>query len=514
MNMTTMIYIALAITVLVYLFICYLGYKHTNQDSVDDFYLGGRDLGGFVLFLTIGASWFSMWFLLGAPGSFFAHGMGFNSFFVLNIVLAMFMYVFGRRLWVLGQIYGYVTPGDLLAHYYDSKLTRLISSLIGIYLLFPYIGIQLIGAGVAFEVIGSPFWLGVGTMLVLVTIYSLVGGLKAVAWTDAIQGLFYMLLSWGLAFWLLSKGVTGIGSLNKLFADVHETFPDFLVYPGPSGYFSPANWFAYIIIYAAAGICLPHLWTRYYMARSARVFKTVSLGHVFFASWGFVPIIMVAMMGKIFLPDIQNIDQIFPALVLEFSPVLSVILVTAAFAAAMSTIDSQMLTLGTIFTRDIWKGFIVPDENEKKLVWVGRIATLLLMGISVAWTFMAEGSIVALSMISFTCAALLFMPMLGAMFYPKAGKMSTNISLIAGFMILLFTTYITPNPGGIYGGAYALLGQWILFFGIAQIENAHKHKRVQDYHHILKEALDEIDGDNKDVDHEYKNIHSVKGGSQ
>lgn len=491
MSITTLVYTILFITVIFYLVIFYFGFKKTDQSSVDDFYLAGRDLGGFVLFLTVGASWFSMWFLIGAPGSFFTHGVGFNSFFILNIVLGMFMFIFGRRLWILGKIYGYVTPGDMLAHYYDSKMSRLISSIIGIYLLFPYIGIQLLGAGIAFEVIGSPFWLGIVTMLILVTIYSIAGGLKAVAWSDAIQGLFYMLLSWGLAFWMLGNGVTGIGSLKELFVGVKNEIPEFLTYPGPSGYFTAANWFAYIVIYVMAGICFPHLWTRYYMARDIKSFKTVSIGHIFFASWGFVPIIIVAMIGRLILPEIAVPDQIFPSLVLEYSPLLAAIFVAAAFAAALSTVDSQMFALGTIVTRDIWKSFVNPEENENRLVWVGRIATLVLMTISVVWTFIAEGSIVALSMISFTCAALLFMPMFGAMFYPKAGKYAANISMLIGFLILLFTSYVYPNPFGVYGGAYALAGQWVLFFIIAQFEQNHKSTRTKKYHNILNMALNE-----------------------
>ncbi|GIN99042.1 pantothenate permease [Siminovitchia terrae] len=507
MSLPTMVFVFLGISMIVYLFICYLGYRATDQSSMDDFYLGGRDLGPIVLFLTIGASWFSMWFLLGAPGSFFLHGVGFNSFFILNIVLGVFMFVFGRRMWALAKVYNYVTPSDMLEHYYNSRFTRLISSVIGMYLLFPYIGIQLLGAGVAFELIGSSFWLGVGSMLVLVTLYSLVGGMKAVAWTDAVQGVFYMLLTWGLAFWMLSKGVTGIGSLGNLFSAVNDNFPDFLKYPGSSGYFTPLNWFAYIAIYVTAGIGLPHLWTRYYMAKDMSAFKVVPLGHVLFASWGFVPILIVGMLGKLFLPDIEVVDQIFPAIVLEYSPVLAVVLITAAFAAAMSTVDSQLMAMGTIFTKDIWEVFIKKENSEKTLVWVGRISMVILMAISVVWTLYAEGSIVALSMIAFTCGSLLFMPLFGVLFYPKAGKYAANISLIAGFLTLLFTTYIVRDPGGIYGGGYALLIQVILFFIIAQIEKNHLKERTIAYHSITQKCINgDFQPSNKEDYHNIKNV--------
>lgn len=489
MSLPTLTFIFIGISFMLYLFIGYLGYRSTNQDSMDDFYLGGRDLGPIVLFLTIGASWFSMWFLLGAPGSFFLHGAGFSSFFILNIVLGVFTYVFGRRLWALGKIYNYVTPSDLLEHYYGSRVLRFISSIVGMYLLFPYIGIQLLGAGVAFELIGSSFVLGIGAMLLLVTLYVLFGGMKAVAWTDAIQGVFYMVLTWVLAFWLISRGVTGIDSLGNLFATIDGKFPNYLKYPGESGYFSPFNWFSYIAIYVTAGIGLPHLWTRYYMAKDMNVFKVVPIGHIVFASWGFIPILIIGTLGKIFIPNIEVVDQIFPALVLEYSPILAVVLISAAFAAAMSTIDSQLMAMGTIFTNDIWQSFISQNSSEKTLVLVGRVGMIVLMTASVIWTFTAEGSIVALSLIAFTCGSLLFMPLLGAFFYPKAGKYAANISLVLGFVTLFMTTYFFQEPFGLNGGGLALIIQASTFFIIAQFERHDLNPRVKAYHKILNKSI-------------------------
>ena len=489
MSIPNLTLLLVAISIIGCLFICYLGYRKTNQNSLDDFYLAGRDLGSLVLFLTVGASWFSMWFLFGAPASFFKHGLGFSEFFILNIVLACMMYVVGRRIWVLGKIYGYVTPGDLLSHYYGSNFIRMLSSVVGIYLLFPYIGIQLIGAGVAFQAIGSSFWTGVIAMLVIVTVYSMVGGLKAVAWTDAVQGMFFMLLTWGCAFWLLGNNVTGIGSLTNLFTEIRQNSPDFLLFPGPSKYFTPINWFGYIAIYATAGMCLPHLWTRYYMAKDISVFKKVPIGHIFFASWGFVPILIIAMIGKLHMPEIENPDQIFPALLHQYAPVMSAVLVTAAFAAAMSTVDSQMMTLGTLFTKDVWKSFIEPNASERKEVWIGRVATLVLMAVSTIWAFSAKGTIIALSMISFTSASLLFLPLIGALFYPRAGKYSASISLLVGFVILLFTTYVFKNPFGVYGGIYALAGEALVFFGLSIWERHDQNPRVLKYHNLLRAAL-------------------------
>ncbi|WP_372966611.1 sodium:solute symporter family protein, partial [Marinobacter sp.] len=434
-DIAMMVLAGLVLSSLVYLLIFYIAYKKTNRKSVESFYLGGRDFGGIVLFLTIGASWFSMWFLLGAPGAFYKHGTGFATFFMLNVVLGLLFFVYGRRMWLLGKVFKYTTPGDLLEHYYQSRSIKTVSAILNIYLLFPYIGIQLLGAGLAFEAIGSSFWLGVITMIVLVTLFSVFGGIKAVAWKDALQGFFYMGFTWLVAFWMVKSGITGFDSLKDLFVSVDSTYPKFLQFPGESGYFTPANWFGYFAIYVFAGICLPHLWTRFYMAKNMDVFKTVTVGHIAFASWGFVPILIIALLGKMILPDIEKVDQIFPLLLLEYSPILAVVLIVCAFAAAMSTIDSQNMAMGTVFTKDIWLSLVDNNSSERTQMLVGRISTVVLMAISVIWTFTSEGSILKLSMIAFTSAALLFMPLTGALFYKKAGPLAATWSVIVGVLV-------------------------------------------------------------------------------
>lgn len=488
-NMAIMVVIGLILSSLAYLVIFYIGYKRTNRKSVESFYLGGRDFGGVILFLTIGASWFSMWFLLGAPGSFYTHGSGFSTFFILNILLGLMFFVYGRRIWALGKIFNYTTPGDLLEHYYQSKAIKIVSAILNIYLLFPYIGIQLLGAGLAFEAIGSSFWLGVSTMIVLVTLYSVFGGIKAVAMKDALQGLLYMIFTWIVAVWLVKSGVTGFDSLKDLFTSVDTAHPNFLKFPGESGYFTPANWFGFAAIYVFAGVCLPHLWTRFYMAKNMDVFKTVTVGHIAFASWGFVPILIVALLGKMILPEIDQVDQIFPLLLLEYSSILGVVLIVCAFAAAMSTIDSQNIAMGTVFTKDIWLSLVKQDSNERLQMLVGRISTVVLMAISVVWTFTSEGSILTLSMIAFTSAALLFMPLSGALFYKKAGKYSAVYSMLAGALVLVVFTYFADSPYGVHSGVYALLAQAVVFFGLAQFERYDKNPHSKAYHSLVNGAI-------------------------
>jgi|GEM_PF-1413461 len=484
-----MVLAGLAISGLVYLLIFYLAYKRTNRKSVESFYMGGRDFGGIVLFLTIGASWFSMWFLLGAPGSFYTHGSGFATFFMLNIILGLLFFIYGRRMWLLGKIFNYTTPGDLLEHYYQSKTIKTVSAVLNIYLLFPYIGIQLLGAGLAFEAIGSSFWLGVITMITLVTLFSVFGGIKAVAWKDALQGFFYMAFTWVVALWLVNSGITGFESIKEIFTAVDTNYPSFLEFPGESGYFTPVNWFGFAAIYVFAGLCLPHLWTRFYMAKNMEVFKTVTVGHIAFASWGFVPILIIALLGKIILPDIEQVDQIFPLLLLEYSPVLAVVLIVCAFAAAMSTIDSQNMAMGTVFTKDIWLSLVDKDSSERRQMLAGRVSTIMLMAISVIWTFTSEGSILTLSMIAFTSAALLFLPLTGALFYKKAGSRSATYSVIVGASVLVFLTYVITSPFGVHSGVYALLAQAIVFFGVAQFERYDRSEHAMAYHSLIEKAI-------------------------
>jgi SSS family solute:Na+ symporter len=103
--------------------ISYLAYKYALP-TPNDFYLAGRTLGTPVLLMSMGATYFSAWTILGAVGSFYRSGVSFMVFPAWTIIHAVLIWVLGIRIWLLGKKKGFITPGDMMEDYYNSPFLR------------------------------------------------------------------------------------------------------------------------------------------------------------------------------------------------------------------------------------------------------------------------------------------------------------------------------------------------------------------------------------------------------
>ncbi len=88
--------------------------------DVEDFFLYGRRAGFVVLYLTVVASYHSAFAFLGSGGFFYTHGIGFWEAGTWTVMVGAITYVLGTRIWAFGKAFGYMTPADLLADYYQS----------------------------------------------------------------------------------------------------------------------------------------------------------------------------------------------------------------------------------------------------------------------------------------------------------------------------------------------------------------------------------------------------------
>jgi len=191
-SVTTMI-IVLILFLAVLLFISYIA-SRSNVSTPDDFYLANRSLGTIVMTMTTGASFFSTWTLLGAVGSYYRGGVWFIAFAAWAIVHAMFIWIFGARIWYLGKKYNFVTPGELVEKYYKNSTLRLLFACIGIIGLVPYMLIQVTGGASALNSLTGdqiPYWIGVLIMGAFVGLIVTLSGGRGAAWSDTFMGFFF-----------------------------------------------------------------------------------------------------------------------------------------------------------------------------------------------------------------------------------------------------------------------------------------------------------------------------------
>ncbi|MDE2974045.1 MAG: hypothetical protein OXU64_04855 [Gemmatimonadota bacterium] len=115
--------------------------------NLEDFFLYGRQAGVVVLYLTVVATFHSAFAFLGSGGFFFTHGIGFWMAGTWTVLVGAVTYTLGTRIWALGKKFGYITPADMIADFYESETVRVVVALVSVLFTLLYIQVQAQGLG-------------------------------------------------------------------------------------------------------------------------------------------------------------------------------------------------------------------------------------------------------------------------------------------------------------------------------------------------------------------------------
>ena len=356
-----------------------------------DHFLAGRGLGLFVVFLTLYATAYSGNSLLGYPGE--AYRRGFSWVMATGFMMAIIVvfHAMVPRLRPLAIREGFVTPGDWIRHRFAGEpgaeaLRAAIAVLMSL-ALANFLLAQLMAMGhVTSQVTGDlvPYAAGVAGLGALILVYETVGGMRAVAWTDAGQGVLMLVGLGVLLVWLLGDE----GGLAEVTARIAAVRPEALAVPDNA---ERINWASSIALLGLASVVYPQAIQRVYAARSGLTLTRA------FALMSFMPLtttLVVTVIGWAAIPRLEGLgrieaDTVMPQLLAEWgasSPLhaaLAVLVFLGALAAIMSTADSVLLSLGSVVAVDL-------------LSRPGRATETTLLGKRVAAGLMALAVVLAL----------------------------------------------------------------------------------------------------------------------
>ena len=427
--------------------------------NLEDFFLYGRQAGVFVLYLTVVATFHSAFAFLGSGGFFYTHGIGFWVAGTWTILVGVITYTLGTRIWALGKRFGYITPADMLADFYESEAVRVLTAVVSVVFTILYIQVQAQGLGYILSVASGgrvSFELGTLVLLVVAAAYLIAGGLRAVYWTDVIQGIWMYVAVWVGSLVLIYKL---FGGPVELWQRLATERPDLLTLPGPEGLFTPGVWFGMTIALSFGIVFQPHLMIRFYSAASARTLKWLGATTPIYLMTLYIPAAMVGLGGALVLPDIEVADRIFPELLFLYAPAwLTGLILAGATAAAMSTLDSILHANMTVLTRDIYQRYLAPDRNQKHYVMFGRAVVLVLLAVGYVLSVSSFEFLVTLITLS-GAGALQLMPAIMGVCYPGR-RATTRAGVIAGIIAGLLTLYVTRvivyQPLGLHEAAWSL----------------------------------------------------------
>jgi SSS family solute:Na+ symporter len=433
-----------------------VAYRLTGRDA-EDYYLASRSLGTVVLLFTTFATLLSAFTFFGGPN--LAYKAGPEWILVMGlmdgILFAILWYAIGYRQWLIGKVEGYVTLGEMLGDRFGSKRLRALVAGISLFWLFPYVMLQQMGAGEAIVGLTNgtvPYWVGAAFITLFMIVYVVLAGLRGVAWTDTIQGVFMLGIIWIAVGWVLASA----GGFEAVSASMAESNPEFLSLGG--GVYSPQWMIAQAVTIAFGVTMFPQINQRFFVAKDARVLKRS------FALWPvlvlllFVPAFLLGSWAAGLGVSVPEGANVIPVVLNAYTPAwFAALVVAGAMAAMMSSSDSMLLSGSSYLTRDLYRPFVNPAATDEREAWIARFGVAAFaVGTFVASLF-RPGTLITVGSTAFGGYAQLALPVMVALYWPK----TTRQGMLAGvggaqlfYLAHVFLPAVTVGGVTVLGSTY------------------------------------------------------------
>ncbi|MDA1186099.1 MAG: sodium:solute symporter family protein [Acidobacteria bacterium] len=452
------------------LLIGWIGYNARREDTLRDFYLAGRGFGFVVLFLTLYATQYSGNTVFGVAGAAYREGFGWLIAVHYMLAIVVCYLIVAPKLYALSRRSGYVTPVDFVQERFGSGALSLLASIVMIVALNNYLLAQLMTMGRVLQGFAGPYGdiaynYGVLGLTLVMVVYGTMGGIRAVAWTDVLQGGVLMV---GFAV-LLALLCAEFGPLSEATSTIAASANVQRIAPPDAD--MQRQWLSYILIVGLGGALYPHAIQRIYASRSARVLSR-SLAVMVFLPFATA---LIAVVGGIYalayIPGLEGAetDQVLSRLlrvIQESSAVgygLVVLIFSAVLAALMSTADSAMLSISSMFTKDIYAVHLRPDAPEAGLTRK-RCAWFVLGGLAVlAIVLKEQTSLITLLDRKFDLLVQLVPAFMLGIHWSGLKAGPTLAGLVAGLIVALslafgpFDAVVAGKAWGFHPGLYGLV---------------------------------------------------------
>lgn len=411
-----------------------------GKHSVDDYFLAGRSVGPIVLFFTLIATNFSAFFFLGFAGA--GYRIGYSYYGIMSFgtaLVALAFYFLADRAWRLGKKHGYVTPPEMVGDLLGSKTLKLIYAFVMVFFTMPYLAIQPIGAGILLSNLFEhtiPYFGGAVGLTIIIVLYVFAGGMRSVAWTDVLQGVL-MITVMGIAVFYIAEAFGGLTAANR---QVFAMKPELFSRQGASDYFTPKLWFSYMVLWILCVPMFPQMFMRFFIAKSIRPIQVTAILLPIVTAVLFICPIIIGVIGHIPFPDLTGTasDNILPMMLANYAPGwLAALIMVGALAAFMSTMDSQLLALSSILTRDVYLGFLQKQADQEKQFSLGRILIVILALIGLAIAYEQPDTIFRIARQTFTGLAVLFPTTLAALYWRKTTATACIASIVVGELLVI-----------------------------------------------------------------------------
>lgn len=472
MSMTTWIALSLVVYLVAIVGIGMVAAKGAGR-SQESFFVANRDLGWVPEGMSIYATIVSGAVFTGTVGLFYGAGINMLGYGLgYAVLMPILYYLIGSQVRRFSRFHRYQTQAEIFGDMYDSRVLRAGAAVGGVLFLIPYFAVNAVAMGLVLEsAIDLPYQWGVILFLVLTLSYSIIGGLRSVAYTDVANGAIALAFTvvtvfvmWSIAGWGDTITLEPKGVLST------ET-------PGITIYIT---WFFYI---ALSVIALPDRMLRMVSVRDdsnlkrAAILVCVALG---LASLGYA---IIGLATNILVPNEEATDTVLPQAIENFAPALLPFFVVTILATGMSTYNTGLITASNIVTRDLWlpirrtaanRSGQTLDEGSysREGVRVGRVLMVLLT--IVAFIVAGTQPPFIWDLVNITLGFFLqFVPLLVAgVFWSRASRIAAEVAFLVGVVATFYWTFLAEAPFGFQAGLASLTVNALVLIAITLVRGA------------------------------------------
>lgn len=447
-----------------------------SRGTSADFFVISRSVGPVLLLLSVFGTTMTGFALVGSTGKAYSTGIAVYGLMASwsGLMHSAAFFLIGIPLWAAGKKHGLLTQCDYFRRRFNSPRLPLLLFPVLVLLVIPYLLVGVISAGNFLQgttagmfpnlfpmpeqvlpdgstevhpLHGSiPAQWGALLICLVVLFYVFLGGLRGAVWANAFQTVVFM-SSGVIAFYLISQRLGGMAEASQLVAE-SESVRSRLVRQGAIGHL---EFLTYCFIPLSVAM-FPHVFQHWLTARSAKAFRLAIVAHPLCILVVWMPCILIGIWAAAYLGPDRNPNVILGLMVKELvsSPALTGILAAGVLAAIMSSLDSQFVCMGTMFTNDVVMRISRREYSEQEKIRLARTFILAIVAATYLLSLWLKDrkEVFDLGVWCFSGFAALFPIVFAAVYWRR--------STAAGASAALLVT----------------AGSWLFFFGQATLSNS------------------------------------------
>jgi sodium/pantothenate symporter len=434
-----------------------------SDSFLSDYFLGGREMGGFLLAMTMMATYGSASSFIGGPGVAYNTGLGWVLLAMAQLPAGYFvLMILGKKFAIIARKYEAITLIDFLKARYQSNAIVLISTIAIFVFLFASMTAQWVGGARLIESLTGLSYQGALLIFaVAVLVYVIIGGFAAVALTDALQGLVMII---GTIILLVAVIIEG-GGVSAIMAKLVAENPNLVSPYGADASLSPLYVSTFWILIGIGVIGLPQIAVRAMSYKDSKgmhraiIIGTIGIGTIMFGMH------LIGVFGRAVIPGIEIGDKVMPTLTLEIlPPALAGIVLAAPMAAIMSTVNALLITISSTLVKDVYLNFIKPSAKDAEIKSMSFIVTTVVGIAVVLFALNPPELLIWLNLFAFGGleSAFLWNIVLG-LYWKGANKYGALASMIFGLVSYIYIYHFHGNLFGMNSVTIPVVASLLVF---------------------------------------------------